>query len=99
MYAGRMVERAAVGPLFRQPLHPYTQGLMRSIIRLEEGREARLRPIPGIPPDLTGLPTGCRFRNRCPAAVPRCAEEDPAVRELAPGHVVACHRAGEVGPP
>jgi oligopeptide/dipeptide ABC transporter ATP-binding protein len=99
MYAGRMVERAAVGPLFRQPLHPYTQGLMRSIIRLEEGREAGLRPIPGIPPDLTGLPSGCRFRNRCPAAIPRCADEDPGVRELAPGHAVACHRAGEVLPP
>jgi oligopeptide/dipeptide ABC transporter ATP-binding protein len=95
MYAGRMVETADVASLFARPLHPYTRGLMQSIIRLEDSRATRLRPIPGLPPDLSELPSGCRYRTRCPLAVARCATEDPAVRELAPGHRVACHRAGE----
>jgi len=99
MYAGRMVEHSDVATLFTRPLHPYTQGLMQSIIRLTDRRGSPFRPIPGSPPDLSDLPSGCSFRARCPHAMARCTTEAPALRQAAAGHRVACHLVdGEARP-
>ncbi|BBD08968.1 oligopeptide ABC transporter ATP-binding protein [Desulfovibrio ferrophilus] len=76
MYAGKIVEQAPVTDLFRAPLHPYTQGLMRSIPRLGD-KAVKLTPITGIVPSLTDLPRGCHFHPRCPHAFDRCREEHP----------------------
>jgi oligopeptide/dipeptide ABC transporter ATP-binding protein len=97
MYLGRLVESAAVGPLFDRPLHPYTQGLFRSIPRLSERKE-RLEAIPGTVPSLTAVPAGCRFRTRCPLAAPDCAEEPP-LQSRAGGRRVACFFAGDEAEP
>jgi peptide/nickel transport system ATP-binding protein len=90
MYAGKVVERADVQTLFDTPTHPYTQGLFRSMPALD-GQRGPLVPIEGSVPSPLDFPSGCRFRNRCPQAVPRCAESEPALLEHGPGHVVACH--------
>jgi oligopeptide/dipeptide ABC transporter ATP-binding protein len=94
MYAGRVVERAGVQQLFDCPLHPYTRALLRCVPRLTDQRTS-LEGIPGQVPDLRNLPTGCRFHPRCPLAVEACRREDgdPGLRELRPGHLVACARA------
>jgi peptide/nickel transport system ATP-binding protein len=97
MYAGRIVERAAVGDIFARPLHPYTRGLMRSIPKVGAERRSRLESIPGTVPDLLHLPSGCRFRDRCPVAAAACAEVDPALEPHGAGHLVACIRAAETG--
>ncbi len=89
MYLGKIVETAALEPLFEAPRHPYTVGLFASIPRLEETVEW-LQPIPGTVPSPLDLPAGCRFRNRCPHALPICAEAEPPTLEVAPGHRVAC---------
>jgi len=91
LYAGRIVERASVMDIFTRPLHPYTRGLLDSLPKLG-ARGERLRAIPGSPPPLTKLPSGCRFRDRCPMAIDACATIDPALDEKAPGHRVACIR-------
>jgi peptide/nickel transport system ATP-binding protein len=91
MYAGRIVERAAVRELFGRPQHPYTWGLLGSISRLDRPRQARLKAIAGQPPSLLALPSGCSFRPRCPHAFDRCAVEDPALLErVGNGHFDAC---------
>ncbi len=96
MYAGKIVERASVEELFREPLHPYTVGLFRSLPRaLGHGGEAaaprgRLEAIPGIVPSPTEWPSGCRFRTRCSLATGECATDEPELREVEPGHRVAC---------
>jgi len=97
MYAGRVVESGEVAAIFRQPRHPYTQGLQRSIPSTQP-KGAELFTIPGLPPDLSRLPPGCAFAPRCAAAVDRCRRDDPALREIAPGHATACLRvqAGEI---
>jgi len=99
MYAGRIVERAPVGAIFAAPRHPYTRGLLRSIPKVGADKGHRLQAIPGVVPDPLHLPSGCRFRNRCPAAVARCAETDPPLDALHAAHVVACLRAAEPGWP
>ena len=91
MYAGRMVEYADVETIFARPRHPYTRGLLDSLIRLEDTRETELAPIPGMPPDLSRLSAGCSFAPRCPAAVEACSASDPALRGDAGVHQVACH--------
>ncbi len=92
MYAGRIVESGPVGAIFDDPQHPYTIGLMGSLPGLEaDGRSARLATIPGMVPPPEAMPAGCRFADRCPFAIRRCAEA-PALRSPAPGHSVACHR-------
>ncbi|MCK6528948.1 ABC transporter ATP-binding protein [Myxococcota bacterium] len=91
MYAGKVVERATVDDLFDRPLHPYTAGLFRSVPRATGTRAARLEVIPGVVPSPLDFPTGCRFRNRCPAARGPCAEGEPPLVEGAAGHQVACH--------
>ena len=90
MYLGKIVEEAPLASLFEAPKHPYTIGLFASIPRLEETVEW-LHPIPGMVPSPLDLPPGCRFRNRCPHAMPICAEAEPPSVEVAPGHRVACY--------
>jgi peptide/nickel transport system ATP-binding protein len=92
MYAGRVVEEAPVRELFAQPRHPYTQGLIRSIPRIDAAatRKPRLEQIPGVVPSpLDPLP-GCRFAPRCAFARDACRAAVPPLREIAPGHRVAC---------
>jgi oligopeptide/dipeptide ABC transporter ATP-binding protein len=91
MYAGKIVEKATVNELFERPLHPYTQGLFRSLPNLSEKKDA-LEAIPGAVPNPLDFPSGCRFRTRCPMAQELCKQE-PLLRELASKHFVACHFA------
>ena len=98
MYAGRVVETAKVLELFARPMHPYTRGLLRSIPPATGARPRRLPTIEGVVPSLFALPPGCRFGNRCPMHAPRCDEEEPALREVAPGRRSRCHFAEEVTP-
>jgi oligopeptide/dipeptide ABC transporter ATP-binding protein len=94
MYAGRIIERGTARELYRQPSHPYTLGLLRSVPRLDEPRRARLAPIEGQPPDLTRLPAGCAFTPRCAFRVERCSLEAPPLMPVnAGGHVTACWEA------
>ena len=91
MYAGKIVEEATVEELFARPRHPYTQGLIRSIPRVDKaGVKTRLEAIPGTVPSLADLPPGCRFAPRCRFAMPVCTQAIPPLREVAPGHKVAC---------
>ncbi|HEY1325340.1 MAG TPA: ABC transporter ATP-binding protein [Casimicrobiaceae bacterium] len=91
MYAGMVVEEAPVQTLFRAPRHPYTQGLIRSIPRLDAGdQRTRLEAIPGIVPSLIDPPLGCRFAPRCPFARSECTAQPPTLRDIAPGHKVRC---------
>jgi peptide/nickel transport system ATP-binding protein len=92
MYAGKVVEEAPVGQLFAKPLHPYTQGLIRSIPRLDRAGKAkeRLEAIPGTVPNMLTPPPGCRFAARCKYASERCLEAVPPLREIESGHKVAC---------
>ncbi|MYE58351.1 MAG: ABC transporter ATP-binding protein [Alphaproteobacteria bacterium] len=96
MYAGRKVEEADVVPLFANPMHPYTHGLMASVPRLAimSGEDAaaaeRLEEIPGIVPPLNDLPPGCAFAPRCRFADDRCRAEYPPYQEKQPGHWAAC---------
>jgi peptide/nickel transport system ATP-binding protein len=92
MYAGRVVEEATVMELFRSPLHPYTQGLIRSIPRMDRdaGEHRRLETIPGSVPRLIDPAPGCRFASRCAHVRPECLKEAPPLRTVAGGHRVAC---------
>jgi len=90
MYAGHIVETAPVDAAFGDPRHPYTLGLMGSIPRLDAIHGSRLRPIQGIPPDLIDSPAGCPFQPRCPFAVEDSVHRNPPLREVTPGHSVAC---------
>ncbi len=91
MYAGKVIEEAHVGELFSRPRHPYTQGLIRSIPRLDRaGRKTRLEAIPGVVPSLVDPAPGCRFAPRCSFAMTACTRATPALREVGPAHKVAC---------
>jgi peptide/nickel transport system ATP-binding protein len=101
MYAGEIVETAPAARLVTEAQHPYTQGLLRSFPPLT-GPLTRLTGIPGSPPDLRDLPKGCRFHPRCPHCLPerpalyaRQTTERPLLRDIAPGHRVACHLVEE----
>ncbi|OKO72989.1 peptide ABC transporter ATPase [Bradyrhizobium sp. NAS80.1] len=93
MYAGKVVEEAPVDDLFGDPRHPYTQGLIRSIPRidLDSEHKTRLEAIGGSVPILINPPVGCRFAPRCKFAMSVCTEREPLLREIAPGHRMACH--------
>ncbi len=93
MYAGRIVERGSAVDIYRNPSHPYTLGLLNSVPRLDLPRKEKLDPIEGQPPDLTHLPQGCAFRERCRFAGDRCAEETPLLRPVGADHLSACFRA------
>ncbi|MDR1978994.1 MAG: ABC transporter ATP-binding protein [Synergistaceae bacterium] len=90
-YAGSVVEYAPVKELFTMPSHPYTHGLFDSVPDLDSDITGRLAVIPGLPPDPTNLPEGCRFSPRCLKAQPRCHKQDCRAREIRPGHFVSCH--------
>jgi len=95
MYAGKLVEKGSAADVTEDPKHPYTRLLIASLpevgVRFDE---QRLKGIAGRPPSLIDPPTGCRFRDRCPLAIEKCAEEPPFV-EVAPGRFAACWRAGD----
>jgi len=88
MYAGRIVERGTVHEVFKEPLHPYTQGLLASVIDLDT---TELHSIPGQPPDLLNPPSGCPFHPRCPMVMPHCSGEIPPTTHPRPGRSVACY--------
>ncbi len=90
MYAGQIVEQARVRELFQRPLHPYTQGLLDSVPRLDQPGKS-LRTIPGSVPNLIYPPSGCRFHPRCPHAMPVCREKRPPATQEGPEHTVACY--------
>jgi oligopeptide transport system ATP-binding protein len=90
MYAGRVVESASVDAVFHDPRHPYTDGLMGSIPRMDRERRDRLQAIQGVPPDLIAPPPGCSFQPRCPHAIERCAVAAPELLDVALDHRSAC---------
>ena len=94
MYAGRMAEYGTSADIFDRPGHPYAWGLLSSMPRLDRVRTERLTPIPGTPPSLINVPSGCPFHPRCPYAASlggRCVREVPLMRPVSPGHEAACH--------
>src|SRR5947208_1520659 len=98
MYAGKVIEEAPVGELFANPRHPYTQGLIRSIPRVDTAatKKPRLEAIAGVVPSLLDPPPGCRFAPRCRYATAVCVEAVPPLREVATGHKVACVRESTI---
>lgn len=90
MYAGTVVERAAVKEFYAHPKHPYSLGLLNSLPRLDADTHQRLEPIKGLPPDLLHLPVGCPYYDRCDYRLPKCLEERPQLREVSTDHVIAC---------
>jgi peptide/nickel transport system ATP-binding protein len=90
MYAGRIVEAAPTDRLFSGMRHPYTQGLLGSIPRLDQDNREALVSIPGLPPDLTNPPAGCRYAPRCPRATSQCRAHEPPLTGDTPEHVFAC---------
>ncbi len=90
MYAGFVVERAAVKELYSRPAHPYTRGLLGSLPRIDEREGRRLANVRGLPPDLLTPPTRCPFAPRCAYAYERCRSQNPPLQEVEPGHEVAC---------
>lgn len=92
MYLGRIVEQADIEALFRQPLHPYTAGLINSIpIRHPSQRRAEKKLLEGDPPSPVNPPKGCHFHTRCPYATEKCLVDDPLLEEKTTNHYVACH--------
>jgi peptide/nickel transport system ATP-binding protein len=99
MYLGRIVEQAPREALFSRPLHPYTRALWSAAPSFDPGartRGDRIR-LQGDPPSPLNIPPGCRFAGRCPFAQDLCRSEEPTLREVSPGHRVACHRVGDDG--
>ncbi|MDI3472370.1 MAG: peptide/nickel transport system ATP-binding protein [Thermotogaceae bacterium] len=90
MYAGNIVEFSSIFNVFENPLHPYTDGLLKAIPPLDEDVE-NLNVIPGVVPNLISPPSGCRFHPRCYRKLDVCEKEIPELIELSPGHFVACH--------
>ena len=89
MYAGEIVEAGSLVDIFKSPKHPYTHGLFGSIPSLDEECD-RLKPIQGLMPDPTNLPSGCKFHPRCPHATELCSRQQPKFTEVSPGHKVRC---------
>jgi peptide/nickel transport system ATP-binding protein len=99
MYAGRIVEEAPVGELFRAPRHPYSEGLLRSVPRLTEAgiKQRRLQTIAGSVPGLLELPAGCKFAPRCAYVIRECSEGEPALLAVNAEHRARCIRFDRVG--
>ena len=91
LYGGRIMESGPVDEMFATPRHPYTRSLLEAVPRLDRDDE-RLTAIPGDPPDMNRLPSGCPFAPRCPRAVERCLRETPALAPDRPERMIACHR-------
>jgi oligopeptide transport system ATP-binding protein len=90
MYAGRIIESASAKELYKNPRHPYTLGLLKSVPRLDQSRKSKLDPIEGVPPDLINLPPGCSFYPRCSFRVDKCKEEMPPLMQVDDKHQAAC---------
>ncbi len=94
MYGGKIQEIAPVERLFANPLHPYTQGLLESIPRVDGERPARLKVVPGTVPSILDMPRGCKFVTRCSKRFEPCAAHEPPLLEVEPDHFVRCHLFG-----
>ena len=94
MYAGEVVEFGTVEQIYYQPRHPYTQGLLDSVPRLDNVEDTSLHAIPGNPPNLLALPKGCSFRRRCSKAFEACREK-PELRDRGDGQIIRCHLEGD----
>ena len=90
MYAGRIIEHGSATDIFEKPSHPYTVGLLNSIPRIDRDTRESLDPIPGQPPDLSRLPVGCHFTERCRNAIDRCETEYPNTVTVEPRHTATC---------
>jgi oligopeptide/dipeptide ABC transporter ATP-binding protein len=91
MYLGHIVESAPAEALFTDPLHPYTKALISAALPIKPGEAREEILLSGEVPSPTNPPSGCRFHPRCPLTLARCSQETPELRELAPGHLAACH--------
>jgi len=91
MYLGKVVERAPTAVLFAEVLHPYTKALFSAVLVAGPGGQAEEIELRGEVPSPLNPPSGCRFHTRCPWVMPRCSQQEPALREVSPGHAVACH--------
>lgn len=96
MYAGNVVEKTDVFRLFENPSHPYTQGLMNSMPRLDAPSKSQLKAIEGNVPSLTQMPKGCRFSNRCDHSTTRCDQSKPRLTPLSEQHLVSCFHVREI---
>jgi len=96
MYVGKIVELAPTEDLFHRPKHPYTSALMQAVPVADPDQRSALKGLPGEVANPANPPSGCYFHPRCPFATEQCKRETPALRELTPGHFVACHRAEEL---
>ena len=90
MYAGRIVEQGPTEQIFKNPQHPYTWNLLRSIPRVDESQHQKLITIAGLPPDLSNPPPGCKFHPRCRFRIDRCFHEEPPLEEVDPGQLARC---------
>jgi len=97
MYAGKIMESADAVTIYKNPMHPYTQALLRSIPRVDVEQE-ELEVIPGMIPELINPPPGCRFHPRCKYATAVCREREPKLVEVEPGHLVSCLSIKELEP-
>jgi peptide/nickel transport system ATP-binding protein len=93
LYAARVMEQAPSAELFRNPLNPYTRGLLESIPGIDGAKHHRLQAIPGTIPSALNPPAGCRFHPRCSRAIPQCSAAEPPLERKGPDHYVACIRA------
>lgn len=91
MYGGVIQEMSEVLPMFDEPMHPYTIGLMKSLPRPDLQKQHRLYNIPGTVPSIINLPPGCKFSNRCERVMDKCRREEPQLVEVKPGRKVRCH--------
>jgi oligopeptide/dipeptide ABC transporter ATP-binding protein len=101
MYAGKIVEEASARELFNRPRHPYTEGLLRAVPRLDEStteKKRRLHTIEGVVPNPLNLPPGCRFAPRCEHARDKCREGEIPLIDLGGGHSSRCIRVFEIYP-
>ena len=90
MYAGFIVEHGHIDDIYADPRHPYTLALLKSLPRVDRSSKEKLATIPGLPPDLLGLPPGCPFAPRCTYTIDRCREENPQLQTVKPNHEIAC---------
>jgi oligopeptide/dipeptide ABC transporter ATP-binding protein len=92
LYAARVMEQSSSAELFRNPLNPYTKGLLASIPGIDGARQRRLQAIPGVIPSAIAPPSGCRFHPRCSMAIDDCTRIEPPLEQKTPGHYAACIR-------